>query len=344
MIERAASRAVGLPQVSAVFVSFNRKDSLREALRRMTAESGYPADRLEVIVVDNASEDGAPAMVREEYPEVRLIALDHNGGAPSWNEGFRVAKGEYVLILDDDAYLLPGDLEKAVGAARDVEADLVSFTVVSSLDERSVFNEGYGTGLLSFWGCAALVSRRALDALGGYDPNMFIWANELEFTMRLLDEGFRHLFLPEVRAVHMKEPSPGYRRHRNRVNNRHFAYVAGKLMQPRHALATVGGRVMHTVVDAVAEEPMAIRALPGVFAGFAEGLRNRRPVRPVVSATYWQNFPSLNAPWRFMRTPKDRWRARVGKESVDAQRREQWGRYFEERRRFYPEERATLEL
>src|SRR5205085_7733890 len=97
-------------------------------------------------------------------------------------------------------------LERAIAAAREYDAGLVSFTIVSSYDESYTFNEEYRTGLLSYWGCAALVKRVALDALGGYDPHIFIWANELEFTMRLLDRGFVHLFLPDVVAVHMKEP------------------------------------------------------------------------------------------------------------------------------------------
>ena len=336
--------AANLPQVSIVFLSFNRKESLRESLRRMAVESGYPSERLEVLVVDNASEDGTALMVREEYPEVRLIELQENQGAPGWNSGFRVARGDYVLILDDDAYLPAGGLEKAVVAAREEQADLVSFVVVSSFDDSYRFNDEYLTGLLSFWGCAALVSRRALDALGGYDPNIFIWANELDFTMRLLDQRFRHLFLPEVRAVHMKKPRSGFLLHTHRLNNRHWAYVAGKLMRPSDALVTVGTRAIHTIVDMGAHGPSAIRALPDVFVGFADGLRHRRPVRGIVSATYRHNVPSLNAPWRFMRTPRDRWRARRGRESVDAQRSKPWTRYYEERRRFYPEKRATLQL
>lgn len=333
-----------VPQVSIVFLAYNRREQLRESLRRMLVEGGYPSDRLEVIVVDNASEDGTAAMVREEHPEVRLIENEQNEGAPGWNTGFRVARGDYVLILDDDAYLPPGGLEKAVVAAREEGADLVSFVVVSSFDEAYRFNDQYQTGLLSYWGCAALVSRAALDALGGYDPNIFIWANELDFTMRLLDRGFRHLFLPEVRAVHMKQPTPGFVRYPYRVSSRHYAYIAGKLMRPRDSLAALASRVIHTIVDIKAEEPFAIRALPDVIVGFLDGLRHRQPVRSVVSATYRKSFGSLSPPWRFMRSPKERWRALRREESPDAQRARRQTLYFDQRRRFYPGGRASLRL
>jgi GT2 family glycosyltransferase len=340
----AAEAGVDLPLVSIVFLAYNRKQELRESLRRMIVEGGYPAERLEVIVVDNASDDGAPAMVREEYPHVRLIENEENEGAPGWNAGFRVAAGDYVLILDDDAYLPAGGLEAAVVAAREEHADLVSFIVISSSDESYRFNDEYRTGLLSYWGCAALVSRRALDALGGYDPNIFIWANELEFTMRLLDHGFRHLFLPEVRAVHMKEPTTKFQLQRHRLQSRHAAYIAGKLMRPRDTLAAVANLVAQAVIDVKAEHPSAIRAVPEVIAGLAEGLRHRQPVRPVVSSAYRQNFGSLTVPWSFMRSPRDRWHALRGMESADAQRARRQAPFFEERRRFYPEGRASLQL
>ena len=102
----------------------------------MTLESGYPPDRLEVIVVDNASTDGTSAMIRETFPEVKLIETGRNLGAPGWNAGFAVARGDYILILDDDAYLESGGLELAVRAAQRENAGLVSFTVVSSLRQE----------------------------------------------------------------------------------------------------------------------------------------------------------------------------------------------------------------
>src|SRR5262249_49428487 len=166
------------------------------ALDQMLSHGGYPESRLEVLVVDNASDDGTAGAVAEKFPLVRLVCNEHNFGAPGWNAGFALARGEYVLILDDDAYLRPGDLERVVRAAVAERAGLVSFSVVSSFDEEHPLNVDWRTGLLSYWGCAALLSRQALQAVGGYDPNIFIWANEVELTMRLLDHGFRHLHIP----------------------------------------------------------------------------------------------------------------------------------------------------
>ena len=96
-----------LPSVTIVIVVYNRRDELREVLHRMLSESDYPTDRVDIVVVDNASSDGSAAMVRDEFAQVQLIARGTNIGAPAWNDGFAVARGDYVLILDDDCYLPP---------------------------------------------------------------------------------------------------------------------------------------------------------------------------------------------------------------------------------------------
>lgn len=337
--------AAELPLVSAVFVSYNRSEALRESLGRMRDESGYP--QLELIVVDNASSDGTPDMLRADYPDVRLIESGGNLGAPAWNQGFRVARGKYVLILDDDAYMRPGALTEAVRAAEAEGAGLISFSIVSSFDESYRFNvDEYKTGLLSFWGCAALVSRAALDELGGYDPNIFIWANELELTMRLLDRGYVHLHLPDVEAVHMKEPDdPKKFKLPNVLNNfRHWAYVAGKLMRPADALMTVSSLALQVVIDTFADDRRTIRGLPPVVAGFVAGLRHREPVRPVVSRTYRRNFRNFDWPWRYWRSPSERWRSWRHGEDAEEQRLRRQAPYFEGRQALYPEERASLKL
>jgi GT2 family glycosyltransferase len=217
------------PTVTIVFLVYNRRDELRESLRRMLHESDYDGP-VDAIVVDNASDDGSAAMVRDEFPQVQLIVRDENCGVSGWNDGFAAARGEFVLALDDDCYLPADGLRNAVQAAREHDADLVSFSVRSSFDATYRFDQRYRTGLLGFWGCAVLMRRRALTELNGYDPAIFVWANELEFMLRFFDRGFRHLHLPEVQAVHMKLPRPWleYLATRPyRINTRHLAYIAG---------------------------------------------------------------------------------------------------------------------
>ena len=98
-----------VPDVSVVIVSYRVPELLRACLasvRREAAGSSY-----EVIVVENASGDGSAAMVRDEFPDVRLIALEQNiGFAAGSNLGARAATGEHILLLNPDTELVGDDM------------------------------------------------------------------------------------------------------------------------------------------------------------------------------------------------------------------------------------------
>lgn len=334
---------MGSPTVTIVIVVYNRRDELREVLRRMLSESDYDPELVDVVVVDNGSSDGSPAMVRDEFPQVQLIARETNAGAPAWNDGFAVARGDYVLILDDDCYLPPDGLRRAVEAAERDDAALVSFKVVSTHDPDWVFTDRYRTGLLSFWGCAWLVRHDALDELGGYDPQIFMWTNELDFTIRLYDRGYRHLHLPEVAAQHMKRPEPvvgvldvaGYRR-----NARNLPYVAAKLLRPRDLAGAIVALLTLSVRHALRANPRALAGIPLTLAGMLEGLRNRQAVGPELSRFYRENFHSFVNPARLARPLSEV----VGLRRSGEPSKWRYDRFIAERERVYPREAALLDV
>lgn len=343
----------GKRTVTIVFLVHNRRAELQISLRQMLGDDAYDSDRLDVIVVDNASTDGSADMVGDKFPGVRLIRRSINSGVSAWNDGFAAARGDYVLALDDDCYLPSGSLGQAVAAAEEHRADLVSFAVGSSDGSDYRFTDAYRTGLLSFWGCAVLIRRGVLERLHGYDPEIFVFANELEFTLRFFDAGFRHLHLPEVVAVHMKDTSEPWTdslaSRAYRLNARHIAYIAAKLLRPREAAETLVARLVVQLRDAARVDRAALNAVPHCLAGFATGLRRRRPVRnPAISRVYRHNFESFASPW-WLSTPVREITLsaakRVVRRSPDGSPRP--GRrdeYFSERGRYYPSSAATLEF
>ncbi len=338
------------PSVTIVFLVYNRRDELRTSLHQMLVESDYDGP-VDVIVVDNASTDGSADMVREDFPQVQLIVRDENVGVSGWNDGFAAASGEWVLALDDDCYLPPDGLRRAIAAADEHQADLVSFKVVSTADPDHVFTEKYRTGLFMFWGCAVLVRRTPLQELEGYDPQIFVWANELEFMLRFFDRGYRHLHLPEVVAQHMKALPPekatwieerGYR-----VNARHWGYIAAKLLRRRDAVEALLALLATDVRDGLRVDPVALKAVPDTFKGFVCGLRHRQPLRnPALSRFYRRNFETFASPWWLSRPIGHLLRdlpLEVSRRSQpqDVGRRDE---YYAERARYYPEEPATLQF
>jgi len=336
------------PAVTIVFLAYNRRDELRTSLRRMLEQCDYDSELIDVIVVDNASADGTAEMVTAEFPQVRLIRRDVNCGISGWNDGFAVATGELLLVLDDDCYLPEEGLSTAVAAMREHHADLVSFAVAAADTPDYLFNRSYRTGLLSFWGCAVLIRRDVIDALGGYDPEIFVWAHELEFMLRFFDRGFRHLHLPEVVAIHMK-PANADRDWREyfgmrsyRVNSRHFAYIAGKQLRARDAWEAFFALLVRNLRDGARYDRAAFGGVPNTVAGFVNGLRCRAPVgNAELSHTYRHNFHSFASPWWLSRRPREV----LGFDRPDLPPvDERITHYFTERPEYYPESAATLEF
>jgi GT2 family glycosyltransferase len=176
------------PLVTVNILSYNRKDELRNTLSKVY-EQDYK--NIEVIVVDNASSDGSPEMVEKEFPSVILIKLNKNIGIAGWNKGFEIAKGEYVLVLDDDSYptfnaILSGvaylnvNYQCAIIAYDVYDYQTREFQTLTYKDEK--FNE--------FIGCGALISSAAIKKIGFFDPNIFIYAHERDYSLRTYNEGY----------------------------------------------------------------------------------------------------------------------------------------------------------
>src|SRR5439155_6419028 len=178
-------------------------------------------------------------------------------------------------------------------------------------------------------------------------------ANELDFTIRFYDRGYRHLYLPDVVAQHMKEPGPSegaldvtvYR-----VNARHWAYVAGKLLRPRDAAGALSALLLRSVRHALRASPRALVGLPLTLLGFVHGLRLRRPVRnPELSRCYRRNFHTFVNPSRLARPASELIRAlpretarRVLFRERPAKAPARLEQFFAERADVYPSEGALL--
>ncbi|MFL5883523.1 MAG: glycosyltransferase family 2 protein [Thermoleophilaceae bacterium] len=345
----------GWPSVTVVLLVYNRKDELRTTLRKMLFELDYEPELVDVVVVDNASTDGSGQMVEREFPQVRLIRREENCGVSGFNDGFDAARGDWVLALDDDCYLPADGLKRALTAARETGVDLVSFGVRADDNPEYRFDHRYRTGLLTFWGCAVLMRREVLDRLHGYDPEIFVWANELEFMLRFFDAGFAHLHLPEVVAVHMKptgRPWQDYIAMREyRLNTRHFAYIAAKALRPSHAAGTLVALLAGNLRDAWRVDRAALKAIPGALRGFANGLRHRDPVSSAeISATYRRNFYSFASPWWVSRPlpellrslPRELGRTVLKRDRDPARPNGRRDAYYAQAARYYPKTSQTL--
>ena len=349
------------PTVTLVFLVYNRREELRESLHQMLEVSDYPRDLVDVIVVDNASTDGVADMVREEFPQVQLIRREENIGVSGWNDGFAVARGDYVAALDDDCYLPADGLtrarRRAAGARRRPHLVLRRRLRGPQLAlQREVPDRAAELLGLRACSCAARCSTR----LKGYDPEIFVWANELEFMVRFFDAGFRHLHAAGDRRgahegggrgrlarLHALEGVP----HQRRALRLHRRQAAA---HPRLGRGVRRDRLRHPARrrshrQGHPEGPRARGAAAmSTACATAPRLRTRR-----VSAHLPAQLPQLRQPVvaladgaraaaRAARRARRRACLRRDQpETLHLARRDQ---YWEERARYYPTAAATLEM
>ena len=101
-------------ELSVCLVTYKARDLLRECLHSLYENTRLPV--LEVIVVDNGSQDGVGGMVKQEYPAVQFIENEGNAGyTRPMNQALRVARGRYLVQLNPDTLILPNALDQLVG-------------------------------------------------------------------------------------------------------------------------------------------------------------------------------------------------------------------------------------
>jgi glycosyltransferase involved in cell wall biosynthesis len=171
------------PLVSIVIPCYNAKRWITEAINSAWAQT-YP--HIEVIVVDDGSTDGSPAVLQSFGEQIRLVNGPHRGGNPARNQGFALAQGSYIQFLDADDYLLPEKIARQAAFLAETGADVVYG------DWRHQFHEPDGrvwqddihisaeqpdvlASLLRGWWvapAAILWRREAVTASGGWDETL----------------------------------------------------------------------------------------------------------------------------------------------------------------------------
>jgi N-acetylglucosaminyl-diphospho-decaprenol L-rhamnosyltransferase len=228
--------------VSIVVVSFNARDYLERCLEVVAGGED------EVVVVDNASEDGSPGLVRERFPSVRLVELPANVGFGAANNvGMEAASAELFLLLNSDAWpvgdavgrlaafavanpaagvvgprlLNPdGSLQRSVRGWPTPWRLATEYLFLRRLGRRTrAFNAFYGAGfdhgsvrsVEVVKGAVVLVRREAYAATGGFDPNFFMYGEEMDLCYRVRQAGWDVVFDPEAEFVHVGGVSTGAR-------------------------------------------------------------------------------------------------------------------------------------
>jgi len=249
-------------------------------------EKGWGQTPPEIVVLDNASEDGSAEAVRERFPEVRVIAQDFRAGfGANHNTVIRATDSRYVYVLNEDTTAGDWAFDRIV-------AYLDAHPRVAALGPRLVYPDGrqqdsawrFPTPLVSTAGLltvgklgvkqsqgerphgvdwvmgAALVLRRdALDEVGLFDEEFFLYSEEVDLQFRLQRAGWEVHYFPGATVVHHESQFSAeiperrinemwrsrhryWRKHHGSVGARVAALATGGQYAVRAAVAPLSGR------------------------------------------------------------------------------------------------------
>jgi N-acetylglucosaminyl-diphospho-decaprenol L-rhamnosyltransferase len=301
------------PTLSYCVVNTNGRDFLLACLAAI--ERTHPAGvEREVLVLDNASEDGSADAVRELGGKVRLIALQQRAGkAENDSTLMREAQGRYCLLLNEDSELRPGATAALLEA---LEADPKAAAATPQLldsDGNPVPSAwrfpGVGTAAIGAlflhrrftvqslgaatrrvdWAqsSALLVRREAAVAVGFMDPDFFVYYDECDFAKRLAEAGWHSLYVPGAEAVHHDQLSTDLARglprivefHRNRdlYMRKHHGRPAAYAVRGLTAWSYALRALAATALPNRSSRIMWAHARQALFPNRGESLRDRVP-------------------------------------------------------------------
>jgi N-acetylglucosaminyl-diphospho-decaprenol L-rhamnosyltransferase len=289
-------------EVTVVVVNWNAGELLRRCLTSLPTGPG-----VELVVVDNGSTDGSVTPALAGTTGARLIPNAENlGFARACNQGIRAGTGRYVLLLNPDAWLLPGALEALIafmdahpdaGAAGPALLDpdgrlqpsggrlpglrrllalhpLLERLLAVPADDLRQRDFGRVAEVEEVSGACLIARRAAVDQVGGLDEGFFLYFEDLDWCLRLRRAGWRIYYLPEARVVHQwrsrHDPSPRAQHHHLRSQRRyvrkHFGRGAAWLLAVL-AVAVYAGLLLKVALGGSRQDVRRYRELLGVALG-----------------------------------------------------------------------------
>jgi GT2 family glycosyltransferase len=230
---------MGRPDLTVIVVTWNALPWLQRCLESVRGR--------DTIVVDHGSTDGTLDVVRECFPEVRVLRQENRGMGGGNNAGMRVGDGRYFFLLNPDAWVMAGGLDRLVAFAdahpdaavvgprllntdgtlqRSVRGEptlwglATEYLFLRKLAPRTnLMNPLYAGGFAHdeardadwLYGAALLVRREAAEAVGLFDEEFFMFGEEVDWLTRFRRAGWRVLFYPGAEVMHVGGASHGGR-------------------------------------------------------------------------------------------------------------------------------------
>jgi GT2 family glycosyltransferase len=301
--------------VTVSIVNHENRDAVLESLRALAKDDTRMA-QVEIIVVDNVSQDGSVGAINAAFPDVQVIARTQRAGyGANHNAALAIAKGRHALLLNDDARVTAGAID---GLCAALDADphaAIAAPLVRTSDgaveptlwprpslridvlgalRRQAPPAATGDSIGWATGCALMVRADAVRALGGFDEGFFMYSEEIDLCTRAVDAGHRIVSVPDAVVTHDGQVSTGLEsperavemaRSRRRYWRKHYGFGARVAAQAVVA-AQFAATAFRARRDRERARPLLLQAAVSLTGRPSRGLReraeafNRSGVRP----------------------------------------------------------------
>lgn len=272
--------------LSIIIVNYNVKEFIQNLLHSI--EKASQNITKEIIIIDNASDDGSVEFIQEKFPDVKLIVNKKNlGFGKANNIGLKEAKGEFILLLNPDTLVAEDTFDKMidffktepkVGLAgckilnpdgtlqlacrRSFPGPWTSFTKVAGLStlfpKSKLFakynltyldeNQTYEVDAIS--GSFMMMRREVFEKVGGFDEQFFMYGEDLDFCYRVQKAGYKVFYVHTTKIIHYKGESTK----RSNLDETKMFYQAMHLFVKKHLSSSL-------IVEFILRSAIVIRSI-----------------------------------------------------------------------------------
>lgn len=253
-------------KLSVIIVNYNVQDFLEQCLKSVVTASKNI--NTEIFVVENNSVDDSVKMLKDKYPQVHLIENKTNKGFSfANNQAIKIAKGEYILLLNPDTVVEPDTFEKTIAfmdahsdagalgvkmfsgegkflpeSKRGLPTPAVAFYKMSGLAKLFPKSRTFGNYHLGYLdenkineveilaGAFMLIRKSVLDIIGLLDETFFMYGEDIDMSYRILLAGYKNYYFPETKIIHYK----GQSTNKNSINYVIVFYKAMDIFAKKH--------------------------------------------------------------------------------------------------------------
>nr|WP_296266115.1 glycosyltransferase family 2 protein [uncultured Merdimonas sp.] len=242
-----------MSEVTVVIPNYKGKQYLCACVQSLYESTDLDLD---VLIVDNASNDGSVEEVKKAYPKVRFVMLDQNYGfCKAVNIGIQKSDTPFVFLLNNDTLVCKGAVEALLSAVRQderifsVESKMLQYQDHSRLDSAGTYYNALGWAFArgkdkpacryqkkedTFAACggAAIYRKKVFEEIGYFDERHFAYLEDVDLGYRAKIFGWRNVYEPRARIIHVGSASSGsrYNEFKIRLSARNNLYMIYKNM------------------------------------------------------------------------------------------------------------------